>query len=378
VLGKENKGQKLAKPGGGFLMIAGAAFSPHAYKDTPLASILPVEPLTAKAPREHDRKDRLRPELTPSGRLHPIFKFSPDEAENHQIWQRLAPMFWSSTGYGVKPLAEVLAVHPSEKAVGKVGPNQDTRLPLVAQQFVGSGRSMFFGFDETWRWRLREDEIRFNQFWIQVMRYLSRGRSTRTELRLDKQTAYHLGEPIKVTVRFPDGATGKDGARIGDKTEVKVMVEYRPQGPGKDNEGDTERQTVTLGKVEGSWGTYDAMLNRTREGKYRFWLLNPDVRKSQPDGEHPSAGCIVDLPPGELDRLRMNAQEMSQAADATQGQFYTLANADQVVDDVPAGGRVSISSGQPPFRVWNHTIVFLLVMLLLTSEWLLRKRKHLL
>ena len=80
----------------------------------------------------------------------------------------------------------------------------------------------------------------------------------------------------------------------------------------------------------------------------------------------------------EYDQLRMNAQEMSKAADATQGQFYTLATADQVVDDVPSGGRVSIPTGRPPFLVWNHTIVFLLVMLLLTSEWLLRKRKHLL
>jgi len=237
---------------------------------------------------------------------------------------------------------------------------------------------MFFGFDETWRWRLREDEIRFNQFWVQVMRYLSRGRSNRTDLRLDKQAPYRLGEPIKVMVRFPDGASGPDGVRITEKTEVKVGVEYRPQTGSKDELGEAEYQTLTLAKVEGSRGTYEGTVNRTREGKYRFKLRSPDVSKTQPDKEQPSADAIVDLPPGELDRLRMAQGELTQAAADTGGQFYTLATADQVVDDVPKGVRTQHSSGVPPIQIWNHAIVFVLIMMLLTAEWFLRKRKHLL
>ena len=97
------------------------------------------------------------------------------------------------------------------------------------QQFVGAGRSMFFGFDETWRWRFREDELRFNRFWMQTVRYLSRSRLGRTELRLDRQTPYRVGEPIKVTVRFPDNAPapGKNN-QAGVKADVKVQVERRP------------------------------------------------------------------------------------------------------------------------------------------------------
>jgi len=48
VRGEDDKGKKLPKPGGGFLMIAGTSFAPHAYKDTPLADIMPVEPLLAR------------------------------------------------------------------------------------------------------------------------------------------------------------------------------------------------------------------------------------------------------------------------------------------------------------------------------------------
>jgi hypothetical protein len=377
VRGEDDQGKKLPKTGGGFLMIAGTSFSPFAYKNTPLAGIIPVEP-NAERPPEADkpRSDRMRMELTPSGRLHPIFKFNPEDGENMRIWQQLAPMFWNASGYRIKPLAEVLAVHPSLKVDGPAAPNTDGRLPLVVQQYVGTGRSMFFGFDETWRWRLREDEARFNHFWIQVCRYLSRGRSSRTDLRLDKQTPYRLGEPIKITVRFPDGASGPDG-KLTDKTEVKVFIEYRP--PTGDDKGQaSEETTATLNKVEGSWGTYEGTLNRTREGKYRMRLLSPDVRKTQPDGEQPSADALVELPPGELDRLRMNAQELSQAADVSQGRFYTLATADRVLDELPAGSRVTFATPQPPLVLWNHTIVFVLVMLLLTAEWFLRKRKHLL
>jgi hypothetical protein len=379
VRGEDEKGQKLPKSGGGLLMIAGPQFSPHAFKGTPLAEVLPIEPLTNKAPDDaKPLTTRLRPELTPAGRLHPIFRFSQDEADNLSIWQRLAPIFWTASGYKLKPLAEVLAVHPTEKAVGGASPsNQDGRHPLAVQQFVGTGRSMFFGFDETWRWRLREDEQRFNHFWVQTMRYLSRGRSSRTDLRVDRQTPYRLGEPIKVTVRFPDNVAGPEGARVGPNTDVKIVIEYRP-GTGKDTLGDPEFQTMQLAKVEGSWGTYEGLLNRTREGKYRFRLINPDVSKTQPDGEKPSADATVELPPGELDRLRMNHAELTSASDATQGKFYNLVSADQVLDDLPTGVRVSLSSPLPPLLIWNKWFIFSLIMMLLTSEWLLRKRKHLL
>jgi hypothetical protein len=378
VRGEDEKGKKLSKSGGGLLLIAGAFHNPHNYKNTPLADVIPVEPLTDKVPPEPGaRVERLRPELTPVGRMHPIFRFSADEAENLSLWQRLAPMYFYSKGYKLKPLAEVLAVHPVEKAIGK-GTNPDGHHPLAVQQFVGSGRSMFFGFDETWRWRLREDEARYNHFWVQTIRYLSRGRSTRTDLRLDRQTAYRLGEPIKVTVRFPDTLPGQsDGPKPGPPSDVRVTIEYRA-GDEKEGLKDPEVQTLQLAKVEGSWGTYEGALQRTREGKYRFRLITPDVSSTQPDGEKPNAEAIVELPPGELDRLRMNEQELRQAAEATQGVFYTLASADQMLEDVPAGYRVSLSAPVAPLRLWNHWLIFAVVMFLLTSEWLLRKRKHLL
>ncbi len=373
VRGEDDKGKKLPKSGGGVLFMGGALSNPHAFKDTPLADILPVEPLANRpTPEPLNRVDKFRPELTPVGRMHSIFRFSPDDAENMAIWQRLAPMYYYATNYKIKPLAEVLAVHPNEKAIQR-NPNQDERHPLAVQQFVGTGRSMFFAFDETWRWRLREDEARFNHFWVQTLRYLSRGRSSKTDIRLDRQTPYRAGDPIKVTVRFPENLPGNP---INDKTEVKLMVEYKRGS--KEVEADTEYKTMQLAKVEGSWNSFEGQLSHAKEGKYKFRLIAPDVSKTQPDGDKPAADAVVELPPGELDRLRMNYQEMTQAAETTSGKFYSVANADQVLEDLPPGSRPILSSPSPPFTLWNQWYIYVFVLALLSCEWALRKARHLL
>src|SRR5262249_5894710 len=145
--------------------------------------------------------DTYRMELTPIGKMHPIFRFSPDEKDNEEIWSKLKEFYWFADGYVPKRAAEVLATHPTLKGANKKSPEKH---PLLLQQFAGAGRCMFFGFAESWRWNWREDQQHYNQFWIQAIRSLARTRLGRIELRLDRQTPYRRGEPIKVLVRFPD------------------------------------------------------------------------------------------------------------------------------------------------------------------------------
>jgi hypothetical protein len=356
--------------GGGFLMIAGPRYSPHAYRDSPLRDIMPIQVTAPLQPERDAYPDGYRPELTAVGRFHPIFRFSPDEAENNTIWTRLSEIYWWSEGYRVQPAAEVLLVHPKR-------PSEDPRRtaagesghPLMVQQFVGAGRSMFFGFDETWRWRFREDELRFNQFWIQTVRYLARSRLGRIDLRVDRQTPYRRGEPIKVSVRFPD-----DVPPPAPETKVEVLVTRSPSERGNlQAPAESEKQTLQLARVEGSRATYEALITRTPEGEYRFWLASPLV----PD-PRPRAECRVVPPPGEMELLRMNQPDMERAAEETHGKFYTLADADHLVDDLPAGTRIALSTPQPPRVLWNDFTMFALALGLLSSEWLLRKRKHLL
>jgi hypothetical protein len=352
--------------GGGLLMIAGERFAPQAYKDSPLKDVLPIE-LTGNHSIDGvdlPRIDGFRTELTPVGRLHPIFRFSPDEKENDEVWSRLREMYWWSDGYQPKRLTEVLAVHPKARKEARIAGDGDNfqtdRHALVVQQFVGAGRCMFFGFNETWRWGFREDQLYFNQFWIQTVRYLARSRQGRTELRLDRQTPYRRGEPIKITVRFPD-----DAPPPATETDVKVVVERRPETRGP--------ETLKLLHVEGSRGTFETVLTRTPEGEYKFWLSQPTVT-----GARPRAECRVLAPPGEMENLRMNQAEMERAAEESKGRFYSLAEADRLLEELPAGNRVTVNVPGDPWRVWDYFILFVMALGALTTEWVMRRQLNLL
>ncbi len=363
--------------GGGLLVLAGERNSPHSFRNTPLADVLPIEVLRDK-PQEDvaaPRTTGFRPELTPAGRLHPVFRFDPSEKENEDVWNHLREMYWWADGYRAKPAAEVLAVHPKAKLRPEDRPpSGEEGLPLVVQHFFGAGRCMFFGFAETWRWRFREDELRFNQFWVQTVRHLARSRLGRVELRVDRQTPYQRGEPIKVTVRFPDDQPPPDPG-----AEVKVIAERRPpRKPGTPPDQaqagpPIEVQTLKLTRSEASRSAFEGLLTRTPEGEYLFWLSVPVVA-----GPKPKAEARVLAPPGEMEVLRMNQADLERAAEESQGHFYTLATAERVVNDVPPGNRVSLNPSGPPWQMWAEPAAFVFAVLLLTFEWVLRKRKHLL
>jgi uncharacterized membrane protein len=354
--------------GGGLLMIAGENFSPNAWKGTPLEAVLPIEVVQEQPPEEEEIVDGFRPQLTLEGQGHPLFQFASDPGENQTVWNNLAEIFWYAKGYRTKPGARVLAVHPDRPALEpRRSSDRDAgKHPLVVYQLVGAGRSMFFGFDESWRWRLREDELRFNTFWMNTVNYVAHQRQDRITLRLNKQTPYVRGEIIQVTVRLPDN-TQPPG-------EVKVTWKRTPRAQGGVTPRSDRPETLTLSKREDALATYTGRVSRTRVGKYHFELAAPETRS----GPAPSADATVVPPEGELERLSMNDRDMASAAQSTGGKFFTLANADELPDLLPEGERVQKDDARPPSLLWNTPPMFLLALFLFGAEWLLRKRKHLL
>ncbi len=171
----KNLAEFVRERGGGLLMIAGERFAPKAYRNSPLKDVLPIDLTGERAEGEADEVlvETYRPELTPIGRLHPIFRFNHEEKANDEIWEHLREFFWYADGYVPKRAAEVLATHPTVKANGK----KPGKHALVLQQFSGAGRCMFFGFNETWRWNWREEQLHFNTFWVQTIRHLAGIRS---------------------------------------------------------------------------------------------------------------------------------------------------------------------------------------------------------
>jgi hypothetical protein len=207
--------------------------------------------------------------------------------------------------------------------------------------------------------------VRFNQFWLQAVQTLARGRIGRTEVRTDRKT-YRRDDPVRLTVRFPDDAPPPEGP-------VRVTVDRVPPKQPGGPAAEPESQTVQLAPREGVRATYEALVTRTPEGDYSFTLASPNA-----PGQRPRAEARVLPPPGELDQTQLNEPDMQRAARESKGAYYPLDRADKVPDDLPAGPRVALDQPVEPLSLWNSPALFALVLGLLTAEWVMRKKWRLL
>jgi hypothetical protein len=291
-----------------------------------------------------------RPQLTLEGRGSPIFRFGDDDASSMQIWERLPELFWYFEAPRKKPAALVLAEHPT--VVGAEG-----KLPLIVYQFLGAGKSMFHAFDDTWRWRYRAGDRYFGRFWVQTIRFLARSRlvgQRQAEVSTDRRR-YQRGQPIQFRVRFPNpGLAPKAG-------DVTIQVGRAGQGARK----------LPLKLAPGTKNVFEGALPQAAEGDYDVRLLPPPVL----EGTIPTTTFRVDAPINEFEHIEMNGPELLRAAESTGGKFYTPLVADALLHDLPKPSEVTLDT-DPPIALWNTWPVLVLFLVLLTLEWVFRKRKQ--
>jgi hypothetical protein len=336
--------------GGGVLFVAGELFNPLSYRGSPLEFLLPIELADARNPTAVGTTvTSFRPELTLEGRASPIFRFGDDEASSMQIWKQLPELFWYFEAPRKKPAALVLADHPT--VIGS-----DGRIPLVLYQFVGQGKVMFHALDDTWRWRFRAGDKFFGRFWVQTVRFLARSRlvgQRQAEVQTDRRR-YQRGQPIAFRVRFPNpGLAPKTG-------DVVVQFERSGQGPRK----------LTLKLVPGTPNVFEGALPQAAEGDYEVRLMPPPVLDPIP-----KTSFRVEPPVNEFERIEMNEPELRRAADTTKGKYYTPLTAETLLQDLPKPSQVPLDT-DPPIPLWNTWPVLALFLVLLTAEWVFRKRRQ--
>jgi hypothetical protein len=185
---------------------------------------------------------------------------------------------------------------------------------------------------------------------------LARNRLGRVELRTER-AVYRRDEPVVVTAQFPDDAPLPAG-------DVRIEVE-RVEGRER------ELLKLMLAKQPGARGQYAGSLTRTPPGAYRF-------RYADESGPRATTEARVLPPPGERDRHRRDDAEMTRAAAASQGRYYTLETLATLLDDLPDGDRLPLDEPCPPLVLWNHPLAFLALLMLLGGEWILRKSARLL
>lgn len=342
--------QQPAK-GGSLIFIAGPrGWMPQAYRGTPLDRLMPFELRTVRMPPpDLPLQESFQVEPTDLGLLSPSMQLAETTEETRQMWRRLPPLHWLLEIDQVRPGVRVLAEHPTRTTPS------GNRLPVILLQYVGAGQVLFHATDETWRWRWRLGDAAMARYWIQTIRSLSRTKLAQgarwAELVVDRRE-YQRGEPVRLRAVFSDPRQAPEEDRA-----VSVVVEHR-QGTA---------QRVELQRTGLSRGVFETVLPALPLGDYRVWLSAPSR-----EGPPPSTDFRVIAPPGEMTRLQMDVAELRRAARLSQGRLALLADAQQLLNDLPPGRHVPLET-LPPTPLWNRWPLLALFLAALTAEWILRK-----
>lgn len=339
----------VAKKGGGLGVIAGTLFMPDAYKGSDLEPLLPVVvddpnlPVLSKAPNE---PFNLR--LTAAGRESAIFRFFDEPDDNLKQIREFAPMYWYKPVLGPKGAAEVLAVHP-EKTVGS------QPVPLIVVGRYGAGRTLYSGVADTWRWRLYTGEPLFQSYWLQMVRLLYRnkalGQSKRIELALESNSV-EVGKPIRLSALVLDPT-------LTSQMPTNIPVQL------VDSNGRTV-ETVTMTRLANAPEQYQGVGSAGQVGAFRLTVLPGALPV-----EVPAVEFEVRLPDREFSNPTADMEAMQVLAVGSKGQVISLPQAEKLGELVP--DRAVMAPLRVAEELWNKPLALILLVALLTAEWIVRK-----
>ncbi|HQY88323.1 MAG TPA: hypothetical protein PK402_06670, partial [Tepidisphaeraceae bacterium] len=341
----------VAKKGGGFGMIAGTRHAPQSYRNTAIEPLLPVDIARVETTASNlNIAEGWRPIITPDGKQSSIFRFFADSVQNDDyIANKLQLLFWNAKGVTLKPgIGQVLAQHPTE-----TGPD-GRPTPIVALGRFGAGRTLFNGTDDSWRWRYYTGEQIFTSYWVQSLRYLARGKKLgqrRFTLASERPT-YELGNAARLSLRVIDPLILQT---LGNSLSVQVV--------GEDG---AVTKTIELTRRPGEGDLFAGGLTVDRVGRF-------NLRYIAPDGSMIASPMEVIVPRLEFVDPRADRETLSRLASETGGQMIELASArEELPKEIKSVRRVvPIVSSQP---LWSAPIALILFVMLITLEWIGRKR----
>lgn len=338
----------VERRGGGLAVIGGRSFGDRGIVTSSLGDIVPVEPRGgggANAAAGGSGRDGTRIVLTPAGAAHPLMQVGLDEAASVEQWSSLPSMAAATAVGPARPGAEVLAM--------VAGPAGDPQ-PLVAVQRMGRGRTMAFMGEGAWRWRmgLPSDNRTYETFWRQAVRWLAIQAPGQVAITMSPPTT---GVTADVSVRVVD----EEFSPIGD-----AVVSLRVREPG----GSTRAIAPVADAQE--VGTYRAAFLPAAAGVYAL-----DVEATS-EGRLVGRSALSFLAGGsdpELVDPRRNDTVLSRLTANTGGALLSPGEIDGLASRIRSAAAVS-TARTVQRDVWHNAWTFLILVLLLGSEWGLRRR----
>ncbi|MEO5716544.1 MAG: hypothetical protein ABIT37_23905, partial [Luteolibacter sp.] len=339
----------VSELGGGLIFLAGPKNNPFRFIGTPLEPLLPVKldkKLTGDQLAARSREP-IQLKLTAMGEYSPLLRMADDNLENRQIWNSFPGVRWTARVAGARPTAQVFLVDTDPEHATNGQP-----MPVIAQQTYGQGSVMYFGFDETYRWRSKLGEKYYSKIWNQIIQNFSLdrqlGASARTQLKVDRPE-YFIGDKVVISGKlFSQGfAPLKDASVPGTLTLISA----------KEQSGE-----LRLVQVTDQPGTYQAEFTAHLAGQYQFSTLMD-----------PKAVLKFNVVPPKLEQAEtaMDGSLLQSMADASGGKFLREENLNELPSLVS-----SRSATVPTFKkreLFYSPWWMVVLATLACTEWLLRR-----
>lgn len=364
----ENLKRFVGEMGGGIAFICGDRFNPSGIRKSPLMELFPLIPEDDESPvsgrLDGAISESFRLKLTAEGQSDPIMRLEDDPSENSRLWETMPGLYWYARFQKAKPAARVLAVHPM--SAGKFGLR-----PVMAAQYYGKGRVFLSATDETWRWCSVKNspsgqpvgEKYFYGFWNQAIRFLRGGRllgSRRIQLNTDRPV-YQSGQAVKITAKIYD-------------PEFKPLKQ--PSYPvavglvGAADGSDAQQSELALNAVPDKEGQYDGSFTPARPGFYKIIGGSEGMRDTGQGA--PELVFYVHQAGREYEQPLPNPELLRDIARASDGAFLKITEMDKLPDIVKPVSDIIYTETKED-DIWDKPIIFILFLLIISLEWVIRK-----
>jgi len=335
--------QFVDRRGGGLLLLGGRfALADGGWSGSSLAELLP-----AVLPNHKNTFHRMPATvaLTSVGVDSLICRLVDDPTRNAEKWKTLPYLMDYQEAGTPKPGAAVLA---TMRSGGR-------EMPLLMAQNYGRGRSAILATSGTWRWQmsLPLGDPSHGMFWRQLLRWLV------------SDTPGQVVAAVPHPIVFDDGHI-QLSADVRDKDYVPagdVTVEAHVIGP----EGISAN--VELSPVPDAPGKFQADWTASKAGSY---LTEVTARRGEQEvGKDVLTFQRMDGV-AENFHTEQNRDLLEKLSAQTGGEYWRPQDLSKLASDIPySEAGVTVRETRP---LWNMPAVFLLILLLLFSEWLLRRR----
>jgi len=291
---------------------------------------------------------------TPVGLDHPALRFGSDAGETLSIWRSLPGAYWSHPVIRMKPLASSLAV--STDPLNRLADDPSQPAPLIAVQYYGKGRSLFIGFDETWRWRYLTDGYYYRLFWHNVMDFLAAGRLQSKRIIITTGAdRFAVGENLRIHVE----AYGRNYEPLEEETFEVEMINAATKA--------VQKIVLQRDPKKKLAGHYEATLPLKTQGSFEL-----TAKREDPSYKDEVAGKTITVALPEEEFRHPEADLAMLETIAPEGRFLRIHESGGLAGLVPSG-KMSVFH-DVPHELWDVPLAIVVIVLLLAAEWILRKK----